>query len=98
MIFDILNGEKIENVDVDNSILKFSIFVHEIEAQVEISGIEEIYINDELIEFSDELEKTIQNVDIDVIDIYKNTVSKIEIITTENNRIDIIGDMKIYLF
>jgi len=95
MEFTALEGVEIVKVETLEDSIVFCADIQGVEAKIEISGIDETFINDEKVEIIETLENSVlETIDIEVIDFEEDTFSQVDITTEDGNDLRLVGDMK----
>jgi len=98
MEFTALNGNRITEVESTESGIVFKTEIEGIEANIEISGIVEIFHNGEMVELEEQLQKVtkseITNTEIDVVDFDTDEFSQVIIEFENGDAFQLIGEMK----
>ena len=98
MEFTALNGNRITEVESTESGIVFKTEIEGNEANIEISGIVEIFHNGEMVELEEQLQKVtkseITNTEIDVVDFDTDEFSQVIIEFENGDAFQLIGEMK----
>ncbi|MCK9477723.1 MAG: hypothetical protein M0R46_17555 [Candidatus Muirbacterium halophilum] len=98
MEFTALNGNRITEVESTEGGIVFKTEIEGIEANIEISGIVEIFHNGEMIELEEQLQEVtkseITNTEIDVVNFDTDEFSQVIIEFENGDAFQLIGEMK----
>lgn len=98
MEFTALNGNRITEVESTEGGIVFKTEIEGIEANIEISGIVEIFHNGEMVELEEQLQKVtkseITNTEIDVVNFDTDEFSQVIIEFENGDAFQLIGEMK----
>jgi len=94
MNFTVLEGQEITNIEKTDNGISFVTKIQELEAIIEVEGIETVTLNGEEIDIKSIEDRTIMDMEIDVVEFSEDTFSAVNITTEDGDEIKINGDMK----